>query len=97
MRKNMARVIGDFMAGRSQIEKSCSTDGQTVYSYSTAIAARTDDGRIILNGTKYSPTTSRQQAAFRGYFTADVTVDNVPRGATRETLLKLAEQQEGAK
>lgn len=40
---------------------SISTDGNTLYSYSTAIAQRLPNGKYIVNETKYSVTTSKAQ------------------------------------
>ena len=57
-----------------------------LYSYSTVIAQRLDDGRIILNETKYSVSTSRHQHYLRFYLSQNyneneiIRVEGVPRG-----------------
>lgn len=57
-----------------------------LYSYSTVIAQRLNDGRVILNDTKYSCTTSRHQYYLRYYLSKVyseneiIKVNNVPRG-----------------
>lgn len=64
MRKNLSEAYAAWQERRPcRPAVSCWTDGQTLYSYDTAILTRAGDGRIILNRTKYSATTSQQQAA----------------------------------
>lgn len=58
MRKNIQEVFNAWKQGKSLNRKSISTDGKTIYSYSTLILK---DG--VLNTVKYSKTTSRQQSA----------------------------------
>jgi hypothetical protein len=59
------------MQGRERIRsRSIWTDGETVYSYGTALLTRiNEEGRgdceLIFNATKYSVTTSRQQNDLR--------------------------------
>ena len=67
--QNKAAAVA-LLAGKSYKSKngSISCNGQTVYSYATAIAHKLPDGTILLNPTKYSPTTSRQQGDLRYYF-----------------------------
>lgn len=64
---------------------SISTDGTKLLSYFTTIAERVGD-TIIVNSTKYSVTTSRQQNLLRkelsGY-NVKVTTKFVPRGTQR--------------
>ena len=57
--------------------------GDRVLSYGTCIKDVLPDGRIIVNATKYSATTTRHQsieARMRNYKPADVVVTNVPIG-----------------
>lgn len=57
-----------------------------LYSYATVIAQRLDDGRVIVNNTKYSCTTSRHQYYLRYYLNKVysenelIRINNVPRG-----------------
>lgn len=53
-------VVQRFLDGKSahSTNGNMHTDGKVLYSYNTAIAKREDDGRIIVNNTKYSTTTS---------------------------------------
>jgi hypothetical protein len=49
MRKNIEKVIAAFKAGKSasgDSKKTCSTDGERIYSYAMRIAERHDDGSI---------------------------------------------------
>lgn len=61
------------------------TNGK-LYSYATVIAQRLNDGRVILNETKYSCTTSRHQYYLRHHLNKVyneneiIKVNNVPRG-----------------
>ncbi len=70
MRKNMEAVLDAFNRGhkKGKSDDTCSTNGSVVYSYKTPIAFRAKDGSIVVNGEKYSHTTSTQQTALRVYF-----------------------------
>ena len=49
MRKNIEKVIAAFKLGKStkgDSKATCSTDGETIYSYALQIARRHDDGSI---------------------------------------------------
>jgi hypothetical protein len=48
MRKNMSNVIESFVAGRSAQEKTCRTDGETVWSYEMPIAHRAVSGTVYV-------------------------------------------------
>ena len=48
---------------------SISTDGETLYSYETPIA-KWDGARVLVNSTKYSSTTSRQQSELKKMLSA---------------------------
>jgi len=48
MRKNIEHVIKAFADKRTCNEKTCSTDGETIFSYETPVALRTGDGSIYL-------------------------------------------------
>ena len=65
MRKNTVETFKAWAAGKN-IKKCASiwTDGETVYSYGTAIMRRKGD-TIVLNVQKYSPTTSNHQNTLR--------------------------------
>jgi hypothetical protein len=55
-------------------------EDRKIYSYNTVIYEILHDGRTVGNITKYSPTTTRHQKQHNVHG-ADITVDNVPRGA----------------
>jgi hypothetical protein len=63
------------------------TPNADAWSYGTRIVQRTDAGRVLVNGTQYSVTTSRHQTlaqrhlAELGLLDNAVTVRGVPRGA----------------
>ncbi len=61
MRKNTEKVFNAWINERPLNGPSISTDGRTIFSYSTPILSRESDG-IFLNTKKYSNTTSRQQS-----------------------------------
>ncbi len=49
MRKNIAKVIAAFNAGKSAVgdaKRSCSTDGTTIFSYRMPIAWRDESGKV---------------------------------------------------
>jgi len=60
-------VVDSFILGTKAKtgNESLSTDGNTLYSYQTAIATKQSDGSIVLNNTKYSNTTTNQQNEVR--------------------------------
>ena len=63
-------------------------------SYSTCLVARRDDGRYVLNGTKYSVTSSRHFNKALGHIPVSasaVRVVDVQRGASSEDLLRAGE------
>lgn len=61
-------VARAFIDGRRATGSNFMSTGDTLYSYNTAIAHRTRDGKIIINKTKYSQTTSKQL----GYLTRSI-------------------------
>ncbi len=64
MRVNTRNTLAAFLAGRpARPASSIWTDGISVYSYATCIATRKDNGAVIVNRTRYSPTTSIHQNA----------------------------------
>lgn len=73
MRKNCSEVVESFLIGQPlRKAQSIWTDGDTIFSYSTAIVERRFNskgvGRFLLNGTKYSSTTSTHQGAIAARF-----------------------------
>jgi len=65
MRKNMAKVIEAFKSGRAAIgdtKRTCSTDGNTIWSYAMPIAWRNPDGTIGVVAYEKAPSqTTRTQ------------------------------------
>lgn len=70
MRRNIERVLKHFEQGRAHTERTCSTDGQIVYSYRLPIAFRDRDGSVSVLDPSRSPsrTTSSQISAVREWF-----------------------------
>ena len=68
MRKNISKVIEAFKARKSAVgdsKRSCHTDGETIYSYSTPIGGRRPDGTLWITSNRYTRTTNAQIAALR--------------------------------
>ena len=92
MRKNASKVYKMFHYGRPCREaESIWTDGETIYSYGTAIATVGSSWiSIIMNTTKYSPTTSTHQNAImaklrkEGYHVVEV--EHLPIGVSRKEM-----------
>jgi len=55
-------VTQAFAKGKTAKSGTMYSTGDKLYSYGTVIATRQADGRVVLNNTKYSVTTSRQQS-----------------------------------
>jgi hypothetical protein len=72
MRKTTKKILDAFAAGKPAREKACWTDGKVFYSYDTPIAWHNGDGRVCLNETRYSVTTSQQQGVIRQYFAGKI-------------------------
>ena len=69
--------------------------GTDAYSYQTCIRTIDCEGRMILNRSYYSPTTSRHQdVAFKGYGIDAISLNNVPVGATAEDLRNIVQSQD---
>ena len=65
MRKNIQEVYNAWCGHKALDRKSCSTDGEVLYSYQTPILFRADDGVPIFNEDYYSVTTTIQQNSIR--------------------------------
>lgn len=64
MRVNCRKTLEAWRAGKSlRLADSVWTNGDHIYSYATCIVARATDGRVILNRTQYSVTTTTHQKA----------------------------------
>ena len=75
-----------FISGNKATSGNMFTDGKTLYSYNTAIATKRN-GKIYVNKTKYSRTTSKQLTQSGINNNPDyVYVDNKPRGYDFEDL-----------
>ncbi len=60
------QVCKNFAGGKEGRSLNMLSTGDRLYSYNTVIA-QWIDGKIILNGTKYSPTTSRHTYYIRSH------------------------------
>lgn len=71
-------VINAFAKGSTKSVKANSVsigyDGNTLFSYGTAIAQRLSNGKYIINETKYSVTTSKAQGYARRYIPSDLQI-----------------------
>ena len=77
------QVIKNFVNGKSGKSLSMTSTGDKLYSYYTIIAQRTAEGKVLMNSTKYSVTTSKQQTLARYHIGNYVsTTQSVPRGTT---------------
>ena len=69
MRKNMMNVLeafGNRKSANGDSKRTCSTDGTSIFSYSTEIARFIENGRKVwLNTKSYSRTTNTQQNSVR--------------------------------
>lgn len=77
MRVNTRNVIAAWQSGKEyRREDSIWTDGTSIFSYRTCLATPLADGRMVLNRTKYSATTSNKQSdvsfALRGMIACEV-------------------------
>lgn len=101
MRKNAAAVYAAWLDGRPlRRARSIWTDGESIYSYDTAILAR-DAANVILNVTKYSQTTTTHQnglaVALGGHWPIRrpspapvLEVDGMPLESTPDDLIRAA-------
>lgn len=55
MRKNISKVIQAFQAGKGFFDKTCSTDGNRIFSYRMQIAERLEDGSVSIVSESESP------------------------------------------
>ena len=99
MRVNASKALAAFVAGKRAVPaESVWTDGETIYSYRTAIATRTPAGFIVLNRTKYSQTTTVHQNAFAyhltRYFSHVAEVDGLRQGVEPRELIAAASSLE---
>jgi len=91
MRKNCREALRAFQSGRAaRPADSIWTDGETIWSYSTALVTRTPVGRLVLNRTKYSPTTSNHQTALAADLPQAIVVTDLPRGVMPAELVRRA-------
>jgi hypothetical protein len=80
MRRNLSAVLNAWRLGKARKGQSCSTDGTRIYSYATCLVEREADGRVLLNRTTYSRTTTAQQRSLLVALTYALEVDGVPIG-----------------
>lgn len=104
MRKNCEAVYAAWHAGHAHhAAPAIWTDGTTIYSYTTAIVTRPDAEslmpipaeRVVVNRTRYSPTTSIHQSALLSRIVSDwgawpTIVTDLPFGATAGDLREAA-------
>jgi hypothetical protein len=95
MRKNLRDALNRFgqkvASPRSVQGGSVWTDGRVIYSYSTPLLMITG-GRVVLNVTRYSVTTTIHQNALRVECAGAVEVDGLERGCGVAALALAAEQ-----
>lgn len=85
MQKNHATILRAFAASQSagQPGDSCWTDGTVLYSYRTPIAVERD-GDVLMDGRRYSVTTTRLQNAIRREYPRLVVTDAATIAATAQ-------------
>ena len=99
MRVNTKRVLEAWRGGRmDHREQSIWTDGTVIYSYGTCLVAPLASGKVVLNVTKYSVTTSNKQSnlryALHGLIAAEV--DGLRQGVGPETLVEKSKTLEAS-
>lgn len=69
MRKNIQTVLAAWWAGKPCKQKTCSTDGRTVYSYALPVArkATRPGGPVLVRSSGPSQTTRHQIRAVRSF------------------------------
>lgn len=97
MRKNCADALARWNAGTpspaSARGGSIWTDGETLWSYGTALAVNVA-GLTVFNRTPYSRTTTTHQNALASVIAADIVTDAIPRGyGSERALTRLAEAE----
>jgi hypothetical protein len=98
MRKNLQEVFNAWTDGRqSNKQNSIWTDGDTIFSYGTALVTHGDySGEVILNRTKYTRTTSSQQGSLgfllKQYGFEVLEIDGLPMGTRSSTLFSKAQE-----
>lgn len=81
MRANARKALTAWETGkRWRGAESIWSDGVSIWSYRTELVTRDAEGRVLLNVTRYSPTTSRHQNALAVAIPDAVQVDGVARG-----------------
>lgn len=78
-------VIDLFNKGLTGSSENLESTGDRLYSYSTCIAQRKDDGIVYINNTKYSTTTSKHQNLVLRICTPHVVLrcTSIPRGIVK--------------
>jgi hypothetical protein len=95
MRKNTVQVFGAWLKGdENRKQNSIWTDGDTIYSYGTAIATHGDNlGEVFMNRTKYSNTTSQHQNNLAVLFPREgyeiLELNGLPIGTKGDTLFRI--------
>lgn len=80
MRDNVAVVFAAWTAGEGKGGNSISTDGVRIFSYQTCLVEREAGGRVLMNRSKYSKTTSAQQTAIHARIPYALILCGIPRG-----------------
>lgn len=99
MRANVKRVLAAFREGRrDRRDESVWTDGESIYSYRTCIVAALPSGRLVVNVTKYSATTSNKQSDILWSLGPNVvaTVTGMRMGVTPSEVIDRANTLEAA-
>lgn len=89
MRQNVKQAIDTFEGLRIGRVPSITASGDAIYSYATCIATRQwvdGTGRVVINVTKYSATTSQLQAALKREYPNAILVEPLAKGATPQDL-----------
>ena len=96
MRKNCQRTLAAWRTGKSlRAAQSIWTDGETIFSYGTALVTGRGD-QTILNRTTYSSTTSQHQNALAAELES-FEVEGLEQGVTAHGLLLAATEKKGAR
>lgn len=97
--QNVDDAIAVFEGLKPRKPASITATAEAIYSYDTCVAIRTavDSGRVILNITKYSTTTSKLQNALRREYPSAILVERMSKGCTATELRDEAAHDEMVK
>lgn len=96
MRVNCTQALRAWRKGKAlRPAQSIWTDGETIFSYGTALVTKRADGTVVLNRTRYSVTTTIHQNTLAFELAGAVEVDNLSQGVDAYNLRFAADYAQG--